>query len=351
SLVQELEETRKLQSELSRLLVSPAAHIVLPYHRQFDQLEEEARGENKIGTTSRGIGPMYTDKVHRIGIRMGEFVDPDIFKKRLTEVLKVKNLMLEMHGVKPLAPGPIYEEYVRYAEKLAPHVQETETELAKAAEAGKKILFEGAQGTYLDLDHGTYPYVTSSHPIAAGACLGTGLGPRHLQNALGVVKAYCTRVGEGPFPTELTDELGDRLREQGHEYGTTTGRPRRVGWLDLQALHHSCRINSLSGLVITRLDTLAGFDTLNVAIGYKINGEIIDRMPTTLQEWEDAEPVYETLEGWHEDVSGCRSFEELPEATQRYVRFIEERVKVPSAILSVGPERAETIVIDQKLIW
>jgi adenylosuccinate synthase len=258
SLLDEIEETRKQQTDLGTLMVSSAAHVVFPYHRLLDRLEEEARGENKIGTTSRGIGPAYTDKVQRIGIRMGELVEPEIFRQRLAEVLKVKNTLLKMFGQSEIALDDLYGEYAQYGERLRPYIRETDSVVQNAVYGGMNVMFEGAQGSFLDLDSGTYPYVTSSHPTAGGACIGTGIGPRSIDGVLGVCKAYTTRVGEGPFPTELHDDLGQQIRDQGNEYGTVTGRPRRCGWLDLVALRYSARLNSLSGLILTRLDVLAG---------------------------------------------------------------------------------------------
>lgn len=347
SLLEEIEATKAQQEELGGLMISPAAHVVFPYHRVLDGLEEAARGESKIGTTSRGIGPAYTDKVHRLGIRMGEFVRPDLFKARLKEVLSFKDKLIELLGGEPIPFDGLYEEYSRYAETLAPFVGDTELTLQKGVKAGQKVLFEGAQGAFLDLDHGTYPYVTSSHPIAGGACLGTGIGPRNIDSVLGVAKGYCTRVGEGPFPTELLDETGEQIRRQGHEYGTTTGRPRRCGWLDLQALRYSCRINSLSGLILTRLDVLSGIPELKVCVGY----EGFEGMPLTTQDWADVKPVWRTFTGWEGNLRTCRSFEDLPAATQEYIKFVEEFTETPAAIISIGPDREETIIRRPDLIW
>jgi len=350
-LLEELDRTLAQKSDLGELRISSAAHVVFPYHRMLDRLEEEARGENKIGTTSRGIGPAYQDKVARIGIRMGEFVRPEIFETRFREVLAYKNRLLQMFGETPLEFAPLFEEYSKYAERLRPFVSDTEGDVQTAVERGDRVLFEGAQGTYLDLDSGTYPYVTSSHPVAGGACLGTGVGPRAIQNVLGVCKAYTTRVGSGPFITELHDAVGEQIRAQGHEYGTVTGRGRRCGWLDLVALRHSCRLNSLSGLVVTRLDVLANVGDLKVATGYRINGESIDHLPANVWDLEKVEAEYVTLPGWTEDLRGCRSWSDLPANVQRYVRFIEEQTGTPAAILSIGPDREETIVLRPELIW
>lgn len=351
ALLEEYKRTKELLPELGHFMISPAAHVVMPYHRALDVLEENARGANKIGTTSRGIGPAYTDKVQRIGIRMGEFVQPEVFKNRLSEVLEFKNRLMELLGGVSMEWNDIISEFSEYAEQLAPYVGDTEKLVQDAQRSGKKILFEGAQGAFLDLDHGTYPYVTSSHPTAGGACLGSGLGPRDIDSILGVCKAYTTRVGEGPFPTELNDATGEQIRKQGNEFGTVTGRPRRCGWMDLVALRHSARINSLSGLIITRLDTLQGIGDLNVGVGYQKDGKLLDGMPYNLHDWEGIVPQYKTLAGWDEDISGARSWEDLPAHVQEYVTFIESFVDVPAAVLSVGPERSQTIVRKPELIW
>lgn len=350
-LIEELERTLAMRPQIGTLLISAGAHVVFPYHRMLDRLEEEARGENKIGTTSRGIGPAYQDKVARFGIRMGEFVDPEIFKIRLKEVLGYKNRLLEMFGEQPLDFDELYSEYCGYADRLRRYVCDTDVVVQKDVLAGKKVMFEGAQGALLDLDMGTYPYVTSSHPLAGGACLGTGIGPRHIDSVLGVCKAYATRVGSGPFPTELFDETGDYIREHGKEFGTVTGRGRRCGWLDLVALRHSCIMNSLSGLVVTRLDILAGFDTVKVATSYKLDGMELKHIPTNTHEFARVEPVFEELPGWSGDLTICRKWEELPDTTQSYLKFIEEYTGVPVAIVSIGPARDETIVLRPDLIW
>lgn len=351
SLLEELDRTLAVKSEIGRLLISPAAHIVFPYHRLLDQLEEEARGQNKIGTTSRGIGPCYTDKVQRTGIRIGELIEPEVFHRRLTEVLAVKNRLLSMFGHPPLDFEELHREFVGYAARLRPYVHDIEGIVQERVHAKGKVMFEGAQGAFLDLDHGTYPYVTSSHPVSAGACLGTGIGPRDIHSVLGVCKAYTTRVGSGPFPSELTNEIGDQIREQGQEYGTTTGRPRRCGWLDLVALRQSARLNSLSGLVLTRIDVLSGVGDVQVVTGYTKNGHALKAWPCNVHDWEGVEPVLETLQGWTGDIRGARSFDELPGTAQAYVRYVEKFTGTPAAILSIGPDRAETIVLRPDLIW
>jgi len=351
SLLEEMDRTKKAKSDLGDLKISSSAHVVFPYHLMLDRLEELARGDNKIGTTSRGIGPAYQDKVARIGIRMGEFVKPQIFRHRFYEVLSYKNRLLEMFGEEPLDFETLLSEYNAYAEQIRPYVCDTDVLVQNAVAAKKKVLFEGAQGALLDLDVGTYPYVTSSHPIAGGACLGTGIGPLAIKSVIGVCKAYSTRVGSGPFPTELLDEIGEQIRQKGKEFGTVTGRSRRCGWLDLVSLRYSARVNSLSGLTVTRLDVLSGQPTLKVATGYKLNGQTIDSVPAETDVYAEVCPVYEELPGWQEPLRGCRNLDELPLNTRNYLKFIEDFTGVPVAILSIGPERDETIVARSELIW
>lgn len=350
-LLDELDRTLVLQSEIGELAISSAAHVVFPYHRMLDALEEEARGEHKIGTTSRGIGPAYQDKVARTGIRMGEFVHPTLFAERLRDVVKVKNRLLALLGGAPLKYEDLYEEYAAYAERLRPMVKDTEIVVQEAVEAGRKVLFEGAQGTFLDLDSGTYPYVTSSHPVAGGACLGTGVGPRAIKNVLGVCKAYTTRVGSGPFPTELENETGEFIRQAGQEFGTVTGRSRRCGWLDLVALRHSCRVNSMSGLVVTRLDVLSGLPEVSLGVKYTLNGEDVRHLPHSVWEFAGVEPSFETMPGWSGDLRSARSLDDLPGEARAYLDRIEAFTGVPVAIVSIGPDREETIVIRPDLVW
>ncbi|MHB8637783.1 MAG: adenylosuccinate synthase [Fimbriimonadaceae bacterium] len=350
-LLDELDRTRALRPELGPLLISAAAHVVFPYHRLLDQLEECARGANKIGTTSRGIGPAYEDKVARIGIRMGEFVDPLRFPHRLREVLTVKNRLLMLLGGQPIHYAELLEEYTGYADRLRPMVADIEPLVQAAVYGGRRVLFEGAQGTYLDLDSGTYPYVTSSHPIAGGACLGTGIGPRAINSVLGVAKAYTTRVGGGPFLTELHDEIGEAIRTKGKEFGTVTGRSRRCGWLDLVLLGHSCRLNSLSGLALTRLDVLSGLATLKVATTYRDASGRAVGLPADIKAYDAIQPEYAEFPGWDEDISGARKLDDLPRAAREYMEFIEATTGTPIAILSIGPDRDATIIIRPDLIW
>lgn len=350
-LLDELDRTVAIQPELGQLKISSSAHVVFPYHRLLDQLEEEARGHNKIGTTSRGIGPAYQDKVARIGIRMGEFVCERRFETRLREVLDVKNRLLRMFGKDEIPFDGLYSEYTKYAARLRPYVQDTDWFVQEAVHRGERVLFEGAQGTFLDLDHGTYPYVTSSHPISGGACLGTGIGPRAIDSVLGVCKAYTTRVGSGPFPTELDNEIGATIREQGQEYGTVTGRVRRCGWLDLVALRQSARVNSLKGLVLTRIDVLQGLSEVKLATKYQMEGDEIPYLPADIEDFAKVSPEYVTFEGWNENLRSARAVSDLPATVRKYLHFIEEFTETPIAILSIGPDRAETIPVRPELIW
>ena len=350
-LLEEWDRTLSQKSDLGELIISSAAHVVFPYHRMLDSLEEEARGNNKIGTTSRGIGPAYQDKVARIGIRMGEFVDAARFQIRLREVLEVKNRYMSMFGKEPLNYDDLLSEYSAHADRLRPFVKDIEHMVAESVEAGERVLLEGAQGTFLDLDSGTYPYVTSSHPVAGGACLGTGIGPRHIDAVLGVCKTYTTRVGSGPFVTELNNELGDHIRTIGKEFGTTTGRGRRIGWLDLVALKHACRLNSLSGLVVTRLDILSDFESVQVAIGYELDGQVIEYLPGDADTLSRVKPIYKEFKGWKGNLRGARSMSDLPVEAREYLDFMAEFTRTPVAIVSVGPDRAETIIADESLIW
>jgi len=351
SLLQELDRTKSLRPELGILKISASAHVVFPYHLHLDRLQEEARGENKIGTTSRGIGPAYEDKVARIGIRFGEFTCRERFPTRLKEVLHVKNELLKLFGQPEIPFAPLLEEYESYARLLEPMVCETEPLLQQAFRAKKKVLFEGAQGTFLDLDSGTYPYVTSSHPVAGGACIGTGLGPRHLQHVLGVCKAYTTRVGSGPFPTELEDAIGEQIRSQGNEFGTITGRGRRCGWLDLVALKQACWLNSLSSLALTRIDVLRNISPVKLCVGYRLNNGSMEHVPSDIRDIAKIEPVYEQFEGWDADLCDVEKWEDLPKSTQRYLQCIEDLVQTPISLLSVGPEREQTIRLKPELLW
>jgi adenylosuccinate synthase len=350
-LLEEYDRTVAAQPEIGTLKISSAAHVVFPYHRLLDALEEASKGESKIGTTTRGIGPAYQDKVSRIGIRMGEFVNPAVFKERLKGVLEFKNAMLRLLGGQELSFDELYAEYSAYADRIRPFVCDTDVIVQDAVYGGKRVLFEGAQGAMLDLDGGTYPYVTSSHPVAGGACLGTGIGPRSIDSVLGVCKTYTTRVGGGPFPTELLDDTGEWIRTHGKEYGTTTGRGRRCGWMDLVVLKHTARMNSMSGLVVTRLDILSGFDTVKAAVAYDLRGKRIEYLPADSFDLAEVKPIYQDLPGWSGDIRSARQLSDLPANAQAYLDFLAEKTGVPVAIVSVGPDRAETIVVRPDLIW
>lgn len=327
------------------LLISEHAHVILPYHKRIDVLREQRMGAGKIGTTGRGIGPTYEDKVARVGIRMGDLIRPELFAKRLREVLAEKNPYLEkILGGTPFGFDEIYEPYVNYGKRLVCYVQDTSIYLQKVIEK-KKILFEGAQGTSLDVDYGTYPFVTSSNTISGNACAGSGVGPTAIDGVIGVSKAYTTRVGSGPFPTELNDEVGERLRKQGAEFGATTGRPRRCGWLDLVVLRHAVRVNGLTGLVLTKLDVLSGLDRLKICTGYRWKGSILKEMPSSIEVLNECEPVYQEVKGWQEPLTGIRRFKKLPVATQKYIQKIELALGVKLVMVSVGPSRDENIVL------
>lgn len=345
-LVDELDRLAAGGVDTSGLRISAAAHLIMPYHIRLDELEEDQKGPNKIGTTRKGIGPCYMDKFARTGLRVVDLLDADHFKSRLTQLLEQKNALIErVYGGQPFTVDEIAEPYLRYAERLRPYVANTVELLNEAIDAGQNVLFEGAQGNLLDIDFGTYPYVTSSHPVAGGACVGAGIGPTKVSRVVGVVKAYTSRVGEGPFPTELHDETGDWIREQGHEFGTTTGRPRRIGWLDLVMVRYAVQISGLTDLAITRIDTLAGLDKLQVCVGYKVNGEVTRAFPVGLAALGQVEPVYKEFAGWQGDLSGVTRFEELPEAAQTYIAFISEYLGVPVSFIGVGPQREQCIVV------
>ncbi len=332
-----LEEIRVVQEkgrDPERLSISDKAHLILPYHKRIDQLREEKRGR-KIGTTGRGIGPAYEDKVGRMGIRVGEMIEPDLFRRRLQEVLPEKNLYIEkiLDG-RSFRFEEILETYAAYGERLKSYVRDTSSLVGDFVRQKRRVLFEGAQGTSLDVDHGTYPYVTSSNTVAGSACIGTGIGPTMISDVIGVCKAYTTRVGSGPFPTELKDEIGRRLQEGGDEFGATTGRPRRCGWLDLLLLKHAVRTNGLTGLVVTKLDILSGLDPVKVCVGYRSN-----------HRQDDGEPVYESMPGWKEALSGIRDLKKLPKNARDYLARIEKEAGVPLILVSVGPSREDNILL------
>lgn len=346
ALTKEMAGLQERGVDISQLRISDRAHLVMPYHKKLDELDEIQRGKDKIGTTLRGIGPAYMDKVHRTGMRVADLMDADELRDKLVTILEGKNLLLEkVYGEKPFEADLLLEEYAGYAEILRPYVADTSLLLEKEIRQDKKVLFEGAQGTMLDLDHGTYPYVTSSSPSAGGACIGTGVGPGRIHTVVGVAKAYTTRVGDGPFPSELHDAIGDKIREVGREYGTTTGRPRRIGWLDTVVLGYAARINGLRYLALTLLDVLAGLETVKICTGYRFRGETISHVPASLRQLEECEPLFEELPGWHEDLSAIANFEDFPEAAKNYVRRISQLTGVEIALVSVGPKRTQTKVL------
>jgi len=346
-LLDEIEGLNARGISTDNMRISGNAHVILPYHKLLDTLEERRRAGNKIGTTGRGIGPAYADKAARTGIRMADFVNPERFASRLEETLVPKNCLLtRLYGEPPLDAKMILEQYEPYARRLKSCVVDTAPLIWDAVQSGKEIVFEGAQGSLLDIDQGTYPFVTSSHPIAAGACLGTGIGPRQIDMVIGVVKAYTTRVGAGAFPTELLDETGHYIREKGHEYGTTTGRPRRCGWLDTVALRYSAHINGLDRIAVSLLDVLSGLPSVKLCTAYRLGDQILTEFPADNPILEQVDPIYEEMEGWSEEAGDATSFEELPPNARRYIRRVAELVGVPVCMVSVGPRRDQTIFLE-----
>jgi len=339
---------RGILRDPSRLRLSGRAHVILPWHTALDKAGEERARERAIGTTGRGIGPTYEDKVARRGIRVADLLQAGSLRERLEELSERKNFELtQLYGWDPIDTEALYEQAVAWGHALEPYVDHTGRLLDSALRAGKSVLFEGAQGTFLDIDHGTYPYVTSSNCVAGAVCTGSGVGPSKIEGVLGITKAYTTRVGGGPFPTELEGAPGQRLREAGSEFGATTGRPRRCGWLDLVMLREAATVNGLTHLAVNKLDILSGFDEIRVATAYKIDGKLTKDFPMTLAELERAEPVFESLPGWREDITAARRFEDLPDTAQRYVEYIESAVEVPAAMVSIGPGRDQTITRQQ----
>ncbi|WP_418626781.1 adenylosuccinate synthase [Anaerosinus sp.] len=328
--------------------ISNRAHVIMPYHKAIDELFEEARGDKKIGTTKRGIGPCYIDKDDRIGIRIVDLMDEEEFSAKLKTNLAIKNKLLKaVYNHEGFDFETVKKEYLGYADRLRKHVVDTSSLLNKELNAGKKVLFEGAQATMLDLDHGTYPYVTSSHPISGGVSVGAGIGPNKINTVVGVVKAYTTRVGEGPFPTEQLNEYGEKIRECGREFGTVTGRSRRCGWFDACVVRYAGQLSGIDYMAITRLDILDTFDKIEMCVGYKYKGEILDEMPASLKVLGDVEPIYETFEGWMTDISGVRSYDELPEKARKYIERMAEVTGIKIGIVSVGPGREQTIVLKE----
>lgn len=351
SLVKELQYLADEGVDTSSLRISSRAHVILPYHILMDQLQEDAKGDNKIGTTIKGIGPAYMDKAARVGIRIADLLDKEIFKERLEVNLEEKNVLFErVYDAKPLSFDDIFEEYYEYGQQIAKYVTDTSVILNDALDQGKRVLFEGAQGVMLDIDQGTYPFVTSSNPVAGGVTIGSGVGPSKIDTVIGVCKAYTSRVGDGPFPTELFDEVGNQIREVGREYGTTTGRPRRVGWFDSVVMRHSRRVSGITNLSLNSIDVLTGLETIKICTAYETSdGERIEYYPASLKVLADCKPIYEELPGWTEDITQAKTLEELPTNAQNYVRRISELVGVKIATLSVGPDRSQTMILDS--VW
>ena len=330
----------------SNLKISSRAHLILPYHIQLDIAQEKQRGDQKVGTTHNGIGPAYMDKAARIGIRMCDLLEKDTFAAKLKENLEQKNALFErIYDEKPFEFETLFDEYYEYGQQLKDYVTDTSVLVNDAINAGKNVLFEGAQGVMLDLDHGTYPYVTSSNPIAGGALVGTGVGPQSLVKMVGVCKAYSTRVGEGPFPTELTNKTGDLIREKAHEYGTVTGRPRRIGWFDAVAMRHAKRVSGMNCLSLNLLDIFTGLDKVKICTAYMLDGKQIDYYPASLKELERCEPVYEEFDGWTEDLSAVTEYDQLPINAKKYLKRIEELTGLQLMTISVGPSREQTITL------
>jgi adenylosuccinate synthase len=346
-LLSEIDGLRARGVSCERLLVSANAHLIMPHHKALDKVTERYLGEARIGTTGRGIGPAYGDKIARMGIRVQDMLDPGILEQKLALALREKNQILaKVYNRRAIEIGPVVEEYVAYGERLRPHIADTVLIVNQALDAGKTVLLEGAQGTLLDVDHGTYPFVTSSSPTTGGACAGSGLGPTRITRVIGIVKAYTTRVGSGPFPTELLDEAGDRLREVGGEYGVTTGRNRRCGWFDAVLARYSTRVNGVTDYFLTKLDVLSGLERVPVCVAYDIDGERCAELPMTQTGFHHAKPVYEYLDGWQEDISTARTFEDLPKNAQRYIRTLEEMAGARISAVGVGPAREETLLLN-----
>ena len=328
------------------LKICEKAHLIMPYHQAVDHAREKFKGDKKIGTTGRGIGPAYEDKATRRGIRFVDLLDPEVFAEKVATILDEKNFYLKNYlSADTLDPQAIIAQYENYARRLAPHVTNISVIINAAIKDNRQIMFEGAQGTHLDIDHGTYPYVTSSNTVAGNACCGSGVGPKQINDVIGIVKAYTTRVGQGPFPAELFDEIGDRIQEKGAEFGATTGRRRRCGWLDTVILKNAVRLNGLTGLAITKLDVLDGLDSIKICTGYEYKGDNLDDFPASLKMLGECTPIYETLPGWPEDISGIRRREDLPQNVKSYLNRIEELIETPIDIISVGPDREQTIVL------
>ena len=334
--------------DTSKLKISTNAHLITPYHRTIDKVSERFLGNSKIGTTGRGIGPAYADKINRIGIRIQDLFDPSILQQKIEGALRDKNqVLIKVFNRKGLEVEEVLKEYLEYAEILAPYIADTGLLLNKALDAGKNVLLEGSQGTLLDVDHGTYPFVTSSNPTAGGACTGSGIGPTRISRVIGIVKAYTTRVGSGPFPTELFDEDGEKLRTIGGEIGVTTGRARRCGWYDAPIARYAVRVNGLTDFFLTKLDVLTGWDKIPVCVAYEVDGKRVEELPASQSDFHHAKPIYEYLPGWSENITKARTFNELPANARAYVKYLEEISGAPMSAIGVGPGRDETIVLKE----
>ncbi|KJH71273.1 adenylosuccinate synthase [Aliterella atlantica] len=349
-LIGELDQLEKLNISTRNLLISETAHVTMPYHRLIDQASEEKRGSYKIGTTGRGIGPTYADKSERISIRVLDLMDAKGLREQLEWTIGYKNVILEkLYNLPPLDPEEVITQYLEYADRLRPHVVDTSLKIYDAIQRRRNILFEGAQGTLLDLDHGTYPYVTSSNPVAGGACIGTGVGPTAIDRVIGVAKAYTTRVGEGPFPTELREEIGELIGKRGAEFGTTTGRKRRCGWFDAVIGRYAVRINGMDCLAITKLDVLDELEEIKVCVAYEIDGVKCEDFPRSARRFAQCRPVYKTLPGWKQSTEHCRSLDDLPRQALDYLKFLAELMDVPIAIVSLGASRDQTIIVEDPI--
>ncbi|MBC5638494.1 adenylosuccinate synthase [Ornithinibacillus sp. BX22] len=344
--VEEIAYLHERNVSTDNLRISNRAHVILPYHLKLDILQEEEKGIHKIGTTKKGIGPAYMDKAARSGIRIADLLDKEVFREKLEQNLKEKNRLFEkVYEVEPLNVEDIVEEYYEYGQQMAKYVCDTSVVLNDALDEGRRVLFEGAQGVMLDIDQGTYPFVTSSNPIAGGVTIGSGVGPTKIKHVVGVSKAYTTRVGDGPFPTELHDEIGNQIREVGREYGTTTGRPRRVGWFDSVVVRHARRVSGITDLSLNSIDVLTGIETLKICVAYKYKGEIMEEFPASLKVLAECEPVYEEMPGWTEDITNVKSLHELPANARHYLERISQLTQIPLSIFSVGPDRTQTNLV------
>ena len=349
-LIKELDQLESFNISTRNLLISQTAHVTMPYHRLIDEASEERRGSHKIGTTGRGIGPTYADKSERIGIRVLDLMNPDALRDQLHWTINYKNVILEkLYNLPQIEPRQVIDQYLEYADRLRPHVVDTSLKIYDAIKRRRNILFEGAQGTLLDLDHGTYPYVTSSNPVAGGACVGTGVGPTMIDRVIGVAKAYTTRVGEGPFPTELNGKVGELLCDRGAEFGTTTGRKRRCGWFDAVIGRYAVRINGMDCLAITKLDVLDELEEIKVCVAYEIDGQRCENFPSSSRRLAAMRPIYKTLRGWQQSTDHCRSLEDLPRQALDYLKFLAELMEVPIAIVSLGPSRDQTIIVEDPI--